>query len=348
MRSILRKSLIAMLFPFLTSYIDKKDFDKYHIESGINLTCFKGKNFDEIDKKAIDRLIENGFYSVVANRVYFQDNLNSSNIFNTSNFSEKHLESLFSSYNFNKTLRILINTKTDESRTLINPSDINLWYKYYYNIIKENLELANKNNIEKFDIVSELDNLLISHPKLFKDLALNIKNIYNKDIGISVTFTNDEDLKKIILLNDFPIDFIGLDFYVSMENDSLKDKFFEPLYYLKRINEYSKKEIIIMELGYRSVNKGNKKPMFNYKIQDYKDDKIQKESYENFFKALLSKELGNNKIKGINLWVTDNNFYYEDILNSNSTGYSIFNKEAENVIKKFNKDRLYYFLKKKL
>jgi len=333
------------MFPVITSYLSRKDFDKYHIDSGINLTAFEDSNFDDLSRKALDKICEDGFNSVMINKIYLQDNLKSNIINETSSFDEKYLEDLCLYSYLNKNLRILINTKTGEPRTKINPLDIVLWKKNYSEIIIENSKIAEKYSIEKFEIVSELDSLLINNIKFFNDLALNARNFYNNKIGCSITFNNDEDLNKIDLLNDMNIDFIGIDFYVSMEND-FKDTYFEHLYYLKKIIEHSKKDLIITEVGYRSVRNGNKKPMFNYKIDGVQDNLIQKKSYENFFNALLSKELNNKKIKGVYLWITDNNLYHQDILNTSLTGYSIFNKDAEDIVKKFNKDKLYYFYNK--
>lgn len=349
MRKILNKILITTILissiPLFTSYLDRKKFNEFNLDSGINLTCFKKINFDFSSISVINKILYNGFSSIVLNPIYFQDDLKSSNIIQHSQFDNKHLEDLIDhaeSKNLEIILKPMINTYSGESRTKINPKNIDEWFNDYSRILFDLLELKNIHKVKSLIAGCELDDLLIKEPERFNNLANNLKEKFHGDLGYSITFNSDEDLRKVRLLDKLNIDFIGIDFYVQMKNKDLADtlKFYEPLYYLNRITKYSAKPVIITELGYRSIKNSNM--MFNYRIKDEIDANKQKQCYENFFKAIINKK--NKKIKGIYFWITDNDNYIKDIFfNHSLIGYSIFDKPAENTLKEFNKKRFFFF-----
>ncbi len=329
---------LASLFLFLisNSYVDKKELDKKYLNSGINLTCSEKVPFEDKEKKAINRLLEIGFSSIFVNPSYYQDSLNSNEINQNSRFDKKHLDDLIDYANDNHIriwIKPLINTSDGFPRTKILPEDIEKWTNNYDNIILELTKTAINKSVEGLIIGCEIDNILENYPFVFNNLISKIRRSgYEGKLGYSIGFSSLKDTEKIEILNELPLDFIGLDFYVSMHNN---DKY-EVKNYFERIKNVSNKPLIITEFGYRSVEKGNKWPMFNYKLNGKKDEDVQNQSIKNFYDALLI----TNNIEGVIIWVTDNSLYYKDVLEKNAQlGYSPFNKKAQKNLIEFNQKR---------
>lgn len=342
-------SLVSAIALF-TSYVDKESMDKYHLESGVNISSSENKPFSDAEKNAIDKLAREGYSGININIGYFQENNTRSEIYPEPETNKKHLEDLIE-YSTSKGLKIylrpLINNNDNSSRKENIPADLDEWFSQYSKILKD---ITKKYSEKKFDLYlsSELDNLLLAHPERFEKLAYEIKELgFTGNLIHSIIFNYDLDTTKIKLLNNLPIDIIGIDFYVSMTNPKLNDdqKYHEYKYYLEKIFKTAKKPVIFTELGYRSIPDGNIMPWSHQQKNLPTDYKLQEKSYRNFLKALTSKEFNNDKNLGIYFWISDMNDYSSDILlpeDSRQDGYSFFNKPTEEVVKKFNKERLFF------
>lgn len=322
----------------------KNSLEKFHTQTGVNITSFIDTEFTNNHKLAIDKLIEMNFSSIIINPIYLQENNQSEKIEKTSKFSQDLMKKTIQyakSQGLIVKLKPMINSKIKESRTKLYPKNEKKWIKNYNEIIQNMTQIAMIYDVEEITIASELDSIYKTKPELFE---LTIKQIkkqgYKGKISIATVISGENSIERIKKLNSLDIDKIGIDFYVSMKNEKLEqeNKYFEYLYYLNKILDATNKEINISEIGYRSVKNGNKRPWFNYNLQGPIDEKIQKESYKNFLKAI--QKTNPNKITGIDIWVTDTEDYSKDILKKeNKTGYSPFNKQAENVLKQYNQQK---------
>jgi hypothetical protein len=352
MKNILTTLKIACLTSTLllfTSYVGKESTEKYNLESGINISSSTNNPFSEKEKQAIDKLARGGYSGININIKYLQKNNTSSEIYPEPEINKKHLEDLVN-YSISKGLKIylrpLINNEDGGSRSKNLPLNIDEWFTQYTSILEDLTKKYSDKNVNLY-IGSELDSLLEIHSEKFEELAYDIKESgFTGNLLHSIIFNYDLDSAKINILNKLPIDIIGIDFYVSMENAQLaeQDKFYEAKYYLQNIFKWSKKPVISTELGYRSIPNGNIMPWSHQEKNLPSDYTIQKKSYDNFLKALLSKEFKNKKNLGVCFWISDTNNYTSDILLSKSErqdGYSFFNKSTEDVVKNFNKARLF-------
>lgn len=350
-----KKILVMTLLLYLTSisFVNKKNLEKYHMGSGVNITKINNYEFSKKDKLAIDKLENMNFSTLVINDIYYQKSINSSFIENTDFFNERYLGDFirFSKNEFSFVLRHLLNSRDKKSRTKIMPNNILEWSKNYDKSVSDLAKKADYLDIGEINIGSELDSLILNQPQVFESAIKAIKKTgYSGKISIATVFSGDNSIEKIKILNELDVDKIGIDFYVSAKNEKLskENKFHEYLYYLKKIVDASDKPIEICEFGFRSVEDGNKSPMFNYKLKGNEDYKIQEESYKNFYKAL--EFISAFKISNINIWSQDTYDFRIDILDNPimrsdgvwNIGYSPFNKLAEKEIEKFNKKiRLY-------
>jgi len=353
-KSIITTFGLISLFTLTTSYVNKRTIDEYHLRSGINLTCFVKQEFSSSEKKAIDRIVNNGFSTIVLNPIYNQETIHSSKIEQQSAFDNSHLEDIIDyaqGRGLDVVLKPLINVKSKESRTIIMPDDVDEWFKSYNSIMFNLAKIGEKHSIYGMIMMCELDSLLINNSEKFKETIYHIKETgFNGKLSAAVVYYDETCNNKIEFLNTLQTDFIGVDFYVSMINDRLskEEKFYEVLYHLENIQSIANKPLLIAEVGFRSVEKGNRRPMYNYKLKGKLDLELQRESYKNFIRAYTNKSLNRNKLEGIFFWITDSYLYTEDILNIPvrfsvpwEIGYTPFNKPAEEVMKKFNKERVW-------
>jgi len=359
MKEILREIFTAVGVPcaimLFTSYVDKTPIEKYDLKSGVNITLFEdaqniqNDSLSKEEQKTIDKISNEGCSGININQQYYQDILSSSEIDSTSKFSDSHLEQILNyaqSKGLSAAIRPLLETRDEAPRNQIMPADVDGWFQDYSRILTK---LCKIESSEKFDIYlgSELDELLVAHPEKFNELAQNIRNSgFKGRIIHSIIFNCNSDTSKILLLNKIPVDVIGIDFYVRMQNTELPDsmKFYETKYYLNEIFSKSEKPVLITELGYRSVRDNNGSMIFDYRFEGYVDYDMQKKHYDNFIKALTSKEFINDKNLGVYFWITDYPSYVTDINLSKyhrQTGYSYFNKPAEEIVKKYNEDRIF-------
>lgn len=355
-----KKLLILTLLLYSTSisFINKKDLEKYHVQSGVNITKFANisgfneEKLSENDKKAFDKLKKLNFSYIVINDLYTQENLNSSKVTGTNYFNEKYLDEMIKQYSndFSFVLRHLLNSKDKQSRTRIMPNNIEKWSESYNKSVVDMTKKAKMLGIKDINIGSELDSLILTHPEVFESTITSIRDIgYTGSITIATVFSGDNSLQKVRILNNLPIDRIGIDFYVSAKNENLSDdkKFYEYKYYLDKILSESKKSVEICEIGFRSVKNGNRRPMFNYRLIDSTDMNVQFKAYEDFFKAI--NKLKSNKYYGTAIWITDTDFFSKDILKTHTNhsreawpiGYTPFNKPAERALKDYNQKRIF-------
>lgn len=337
-----------------TSYVERESIETYHLESGVNITKIstqdKSNALSYTEKASLDTLVAQGYSGININIGYLQDNKFSGIISTEPEINLEYVKALIDyaeSKNLKVYLRALINNRDGSFRKEIAPENPDEWFSQYSQILRKISNIPVK---KKYDIYlgSELDELLLSHPKKFEELIKKLRTDgFNGKIIQSIIFNYDADTSKINVLNNLPIDIIGIDFYVSMmhKETSEKKRYYEPKYYITKIFDTSKKPVMFTELGYRSIEKGNINP-WNYRNNDLSTDySVQKRCFENFFKALLCKDFKNEKNLGIYFWITDNKSYDEDILltkDSRQSGYSFFNKPAEDVVRKFNKERLFF------
>lgn len=338
--------LSALSLLGISNYFINKEIKKYSVETGINLTSFGRQSFSIKEQQTLEKLAKDNYSTILLNPIYYQDKINSSKIDTLGNISKEYLEKIidFAKNTEQKIiLKPLINSFSEDSRTKFLPENQEEWFENYSKIILNLSKIAKEKQIFGLCIGCELDNLLEKYPLEFCKLISKIRvEGYKGNLIYATTFCEERDTNKIKILNNFDLDFIGIDFYVSMEKERKKRPYpYEFAYYLDKINNVSKKPYLLTEMGYRSIKSGNKWPYFNYKINEREDFQLQKNSFEN---ALIASNLKKTKLKGIYFWATDRNSFVGDVIDPKPTGYSYFKKPAEKIILDYNHKRK--FLKK--
>ncbi len=311
----------------------------YPPEMGINLSKFEAGDVSAKQISAIKELAEQGYKTMVLNPAYKQMSYKSSNVINKSNFSMSNLESIIDeckNLGIKTALKPLVNSKDNQSRTLFNPENLKEWESSYMTVIDSLSKVAISKDVDYFVVGTELSDIFDRDPSFFGSVSDSVKAMGFKGKTMYATeFSNLNDLKRIKVLNDIKLDAVGVDFYVSMEKIGAVAEY-EPEYYIRKIKDFlPSKELYISEVGYRSVNGGNKWPMFDFRKRGTEDDSVQASSYRNFLRSAINLNMGRDMVKGIFLWVTNSSNFAEDFYTHHPTGYSIFNKPAEKVVEDF-------------
>jgi len=296
--------------------------------------------------------VKQGYSTIVLNPIYYQDAKNSNVMEQESEFDRKHLKDITEycqDQGLDVVFKPMINSKDKTSRTHIFPENENEWFSNYDSLLGKLTDLAIEQKIDAITVACELDSLMLSYPDKFNESIFKMREKgFQGKIITTMTYVNEEDQRKIKLMNKLDCDYVGVDFYVSSRNQELNEnqKHFEYLYYLEKIFSESKKPVLVEEVGYRSVENGNRHPMFNYRLAGAFDESVQKESFSNFIKAITHKNIDEKEFVGIYFWTTDSKSYVEDILNRSEVGsligYSFFDKSAEKVINNYNQDRIFF------
>lgn len=307
---------------------------------GINITKFNSSKMEEPHYSAIEKIVGEGYSTIVLNPLYYQDFYNSSKIKGMSEFKISNLEEIIDlckGLHAETAIKPLVNSKDNKPRTEINPKNIREWETSYMNIIKDLSKVAILKKVNYFVVGTELSKIFNKDPAFFSLVSDYLKKQGFEGTTLYATeFTGLHDLSTVKKINDLNIDAAGIDFYVSMEKKDSTNAKWEPEYYLKKIKEkLPSKKMYISEIGYRSVKSGNKWPMFNYKINGPIDENIQSGCYKNFLESSLHFNHGKRLVEGVFLWVTNSPDFSQDFYNFNPTGYSIFKKPAEKTVMDF-------------
>lgn len=338
--------LIGMLISLIgtSSYFIKKEVQSHSIKTGIN-AVYSNDSFDiEQEKKAIQYLSDKGFDQISFNIRYFQESDTSSKINLEPIPSFKDLSLLIHEAHkrkLNVILRPLVDSKIKQSRHLFNPGNPDKWF-LNYSLILENLEtFSKKENVERLEIGVELDNILIKFPKKFNELAKNSRKIYDGKISYAIGIYQEDSLL-IKTASSLNIDFLGIDYYVPLQNQEDTLIGFENNYYLSKILSHAKKPVVFSEVGYRSIGNAGKSP-WDHERKSGKNFSEQKSLYSGFFIALSKlKREEKKKIESVSFWIKDKVNFSQDLFESDTLGYSPFGKPAEKIILDYNLKRKFF------
>jgi hypothetical protein len=321
--------------------------------------------FSAKDAKALDRIESDKYFAVSINPAYYQQSSISSVIDTLPSMSFEYMRQVKQyalSKHLNVIIKPLIDARSGSPRTYFSPKDIDRWFEDYTKIYLRLLE--NIDSTKNIDMVvgTELDSILSKYPERFNRLIDTIKAAgYSGKIIYSAAFSSELDTVKILQMNDLKTDDNGIDFYVSMHKYNSKkydrrpiigpdgkiiqqeyavnEGPYEFIYYFDKIFAATKKPVIFTEVGFRSVEHGNRWPFYDYLAQGAPDNAIQKTCYQNFLEALkLASNMRRYDIPTVYFWVTDNSDFWQSVFHADSTGFSTFRKPAERAIYNYNKD----------
>lgn len=169
----------------------------------------------------------------------------------------------------------------------------------YRSFIIEFAKIAQEFNIEVFCIGTELEKFVINRPDFWKNLTLEIKEIYKGKLTYAA---NWDEYKKINIWSH--LDYIGIDAYFPLSDaktptlNNLKKNWKPHKTNISKLSSTYKKPIIFTEFGYRSINFCTKTPWNSSKYNDSINLKAQSVA----LKAIYSEFWNEDWFSGGFLW----------------------------------------------
>ena len=201
------------------------------------------------------------------------------------------------------------------------------WFENYKKMILRYARLAQDNNVELFAVGTELENTTFSRWEAqWRNVIDSVKMVYKGHLVYSANWTEYEGVPFWDLM-----DFIGIDAYFPLtnKNEPTKEELIKAWNGIAdRIEKWLKdknlqKGIIFTELGYVSSDGTNKQPWAT--LNNPEDQKEQADALDAALTVLHNRDW----FKGMYLW------QYFPQERWSPLGFTIRNKEAEEVLKKW-------------
>ena len=306
---------------------------------GVNLTSWYYNDYSQYKIfDTLKRMYNIGVDSISLPQTWYQEKENSTEIVCSkektpsfgyfmfaSNGVYKHLENLIDDLKSLKMRTVLkphVDLKNNGYRTNIsmkNESNWKKWFKSYSEFIKVYATVAKETKVDAFLIGTELKGT--THRPEWNNIISDVRSIYTGKIGYAA---NWDEYTKVPFWSK--LDFIGIDAYfpLTTKKDPSQQELnsaWEKI--AKRIGDFSeknKKNVIITEFGYQSLDGTNAKP--SWAPTHISDELEQSQCYAAIFKALFDKPF----IDGMYIWDIHWNMVDMDRFN-------FLNKNAEKIVK---------------
>lgn len=205
----------------------------------------------------------------------------------------------------------------------ISPNDITAWFSSYGDFILHYASIAQQTDVDLFCIGTELKSLSARNDWI--GIIDSVRSIYNKPILYAANW------------DEYPhvgfweyIDFAGIDAYFPLASDreATIEEYLENFdLWLYQIDDFQRnidKEIIIPEVGFRSI-KGSGVTPYDWQYHGIMDEVSQAHAYQTILELLQRKQW----LAGIFFW------HWDPILKQDSIGYTPYNKLAEEVLRRY-------------
>ncbi|MCX7786016.1 MAG: hypothetical protein N2201_07360 [candidate division WOR-3 bacterium] len=272
-------------------------------------------------------LKELGTTNIAITPAWYQLTISSNDIYPTSktpsDSAVRKIILLADSIGFEIMLKPHIDLEDNSFRGDIRPTNFPQWFSSYLNFILHYAKLAQEFSVPEFCIGAELKK--ISTRPEWRSLIDTLRRIYNGKLTYAA---NWDEYPNVNFWQD--LDYIGINGYFPLaENrEATIEEYLENFQlWLNQIdNFYSKvkKNIIITEIGFRSIKGSGVRP-YDWQTQGVMDENSQANAYETILTTLQRKSW----LWGIYFWKWD------PILYEDPTGYSPYHKKASEVIKRF-------------
>ncbi len=205
----------------------------------------------------------------------------------------------------------------------ISPTDINAWFSSYKAFILHYASIAQLTSVELFCIGTELTNL--SSRSEWVGIIDSVKDVYD---GMIVYAANWDEYPSVSFWAY--LDFAGIDAYfpLAYDREATIEEYLQNfelwLYQIDNFQSSVSKDIIITEVGFRSV-RGCVVTPYEWQLDGIMDEQSQADAYRTILATLQRKTW----LGGIFFW------HWDPILSEDSLGYTPYNKLAEDVLREF-------------
>lgn len=320
---ILWGSLLLFNLCYSPRYGNIREYQK-----GIALPSWEREEYlDERVLESLFRLKETGAEYIAVIPAWYQKSKESNSIYPTertpSNEAIKSIIITAHRMGYGVMLKPHLDVEDGSFRGDVSPENIEKWFHSYKTFILHYAGIAEELKVEEFCIGTELRNL--SSRKEWIEIIDSIRDIYT---GPLLYAANWDEYPKVSLWSY--LDLVGIDAYfpLAQHREATIEEYLENfelwLSQLDCFQEKAGKEIIITEVGFRSIKGSGVRP-YDWKYKGIMDEGSQSYAYRTILETLQRKAW----LSGIFFWKWD------PILIRDSLGYSPYGKKAEDVLKEF-------------
>jgi hypothetical protein len=297
-------------------------------QRGMNVPSWQSNEY--LDNRIVESLIALagvGADHVAVVPTWYQESKISNQIYPTNNTpidsAVLHIITVAQAIGYRVMLKPHLDVEDGTFRGEISPSDIAMWFSSYTEFILHYARIAQQTDADLFCIGTELKSL--SSRNEWIDIIDSIRCIYDKPIAYAANW------------DEYPhvgfweyLDFVGIDAYFPLAHsrEATIEEYLENfdlwLYQIDNFQKNIEKEIIIPEVGFRSV-KGSGVTPYDWQYYGIMDEESQAHAYQTILELLQRKHW----LAGIFFW------YWDPILKEDSLGYTPYNKLAEDVLRQY-------------
>jgi hypothetical protein len=297
-------------------------------QRGMNVPSWQSNEY--LDNRIVESLIALagvGADHVAVVPIWYQESKISNQIYPTNNTpidsAVLHIITVAQAIGYRVMLKPHLDVEDGTFRGEISPSDIAMWFSSYTEFILHYARIAQQTDADLFCIGTELKSL--SSRNEWIGIIDSIRCIYDKPIAYAANW------------DEYPhvgfweyLDFVGIDAYFPLAHsrEATIEEYLENfdlwLYQIDNFQKNIEKEIIIPEVGFRSV-KGSGVTPYDWQYYGIMDEESQAHAYQTILELLQRKHW----LAGIFFW------YWDPILKEDSLGYTPYNKLAEDVLRQY-------------
>ena len=234
-----------------------------------------------------------------------------------------HIITVAKAMDYSVMLKPHLDVEDGTFRGEISPNDVTVWFSSYKYFILHYARIAQQTDVDLFCIGTELKSLSARNEWIY--IIDSVRSIYDKPILYAANW----DEYPHVSFWEY-LDFMGIDAYFPLAHsrEATIEEYLENFdLWLYQIDNFQKnigKEIIIPEVGFRSV-KGSGVTPYDWQYYGIMDEESQAHAYQTILELLQRKQW----LAGIFFW------HWDPILKQDSLGYTPYNKQAEEVLRQF-------------
>lgn len=297
-------------------------------QKGMNVPSWQSNEY--LDSRITESLLvlsDMGANHIAVAPTWYQESKVSNQIYPTSNTpidsAVVHIITVAKSMGYGVMLKPHLDVEDGTFRGDISPNDVTVWFSSYKDFILHYASIAQQTDADLFCVGTELKNLSARNEWIA--IIDSVRHIYHKPILYAANWDEYPHVSFWARL-----DFVGIDAYFPLAHsrEATIEEYLENFdIWLYQIDDFQKdidKEIIIPEVGFRSIEGSGVTP-YDWQHYGIMDEESQAQAYQTILELLQRKHW----LAGIFFW------HWDPILKQDSLGYTPYNKLAGEVLRQY-------------
>jgi hypothetical protein len=322
------KMILLMHILFISSCNNPRYGAIIEYQKGMNIPSWQSNEYlDSRITESLLALADVGADHIAVVPTWYQESKVSSQMYPTNSTpidsAVIHIIAVAKAMGYSVMLKPHLDVEDGTFRGEISPNDVPVWFSSYKDFILHYARIAQQTDVDLFCIGTELKSLSARNEWI--EIIDSVRSIYDEPILYAANWDEYPHVSFWEYLN-----FIGIDAYFPLAHsrEATIEEYLENfdlwLYQIDNFQKNIEKEIIIPEVGFRSV-KGSGVTPYDWQYYGIMDEESQAYAYQIILELLQRKQW----LAGIFFW------HWDPILKQDSLGYTPYNKLAEEVLRQY-------------